>query len=336
MKARDVLHGRFEIERLAGHGGMGTVFRALDRQTGRPVAVKVILGGGAELVERFGREVDVLAGLSHPGIVRFVASGITEDEEPYLAMEWLEGEGLDERLSRGPLSISETIDLGLRVASALSVAHARGVVHRDLKPSNLFLVHGQLANVTLLDFGIARTGSGEVLTRSGQTLGSPGYTAPEQARGERGIDARADVFSLGCVLYFCLTGQPPFRGALLEILLKVATEPAPLASSRRPDVPPALEDLLQRMLAKPPSARPPDASAVAVELAALAAQGSEPISSAPVPVPVPEVSASPRTGTGKPRVLLLVLGVVVLVLVTLSVLAALLLASSSLFAFGGQ
>src|SRR5690348_4745047 len=140
MQPRDVVNGRFEIDRRAGHGGMGTVFRAKDRQTGATVAVKVILGHGPELAERFMREAAVLAELRHPGIVRFVASGETPDGEPYLVMEWLDGEGLDDRLARGPLSVSETIELGRRVAAALAVAHARGVVHRDLKPSNLFLV----------------------------------------------------------------------------------------------------------------------------------------------------------------------------------------------------
>ncbi len=270
MQPRDVVNGRFEIDRIAGSGGMGTVFRARDRQTGGPVGIKVISGHSRDLVERFVREAAVLADLRHPGIVGFVASGATAEGEAYLVMDWLEGESLKDRLARGTLSILETIALGRRVAEALSVAHARGVIHRDLKPGNLFLVGRDLARITILDFGIARVvEGGPALTRTGATLGSPGYVSPEQARGQRDVDARADVFSLACVLFKCLTGDPPFTGEMLQVLMKVVMDPAPLASSRRPDVPPALEDVLQRMLAKAPAARPRDAAAVAAELAAL-------------------------------------------------------------------
>src|SRR5580658_5759950 len=156
MGQRDVYNGRFEIERLAGAGGMGTVYRAIDRQTGGPVALKVINAGQSpEVAERFQRETALLAELRHPGIVRFVASGVTPDGQAYLVMEWLEGESLVGRLARGTLSVPEVIALGRRVAEALSVAHVRGVVHRDLKPANLFLPEGDLARVVILDFGIA-------------------------------------------------------------------------------------------------------------------------------------------------------------------------------------
>jgi serine/threonine protein kinase len=295
MQPRDVVNGRFEIDRVAGAGGMGTVFLARDRQTGGPVAIKVILGHSRDLVERFVREATVLAELRHPGIVGFVASGATPDGEAYLVMDWLEGESLKDRLARGTLSIAETIQLGLNVAEALSVAHARGVVHRDLKPGNLFLVGGDLRRVTILDFGIARVvEGGPALTRTGATLGSPGYVSPEQARGVRNLDASADVFSLACVLFKCLTGDPPFTGELLQVLMKVVMDPAPLASSRRPDVPPALEDLLQRMLAKPPAARPRDAAAVATELRALATPPSRAERAPVTPFPyAPPASSAP-------------------------------------------
>jgi serine/threonine-protein kinase len=302
MEPRDVVNGRFEIDRVAGRGGMGTVFRATDRQTGAAVAVKVILGRGPELAERFTREAAVLADLQHPGIVRFVASGSTPAGEAYLVMEWMEGESLSERLSRGTLSIAETVALGRRVATALAHAHARGVVHRDIKPSNLFLEGGDLARVKILDFGIARiTETGQGLTRTGQALGSPGYTSPEQARGEKSLDARADVFSLACVLFACLTGEPPFTGPPLQVLMKVVMDPAPLASARRQDVPPALEDLLQRMLAKQPAARPADAAAVAAALGVLAPRPSLPPHPSIAPGTPPRQSVPPRS-TAMPAV----------------------------------
>ena len=273
MREREIINGRFEIERHAGAGGMGTVYRAIDRQTGAPVALKVLNAGHSpELAERFQREAALLAELRHPGIVRFVASGATPDGQAYLVMEWLEGEGLADRLARGTLSVAETIELGRRVASALSVAHARGVVHRDLKPGNLFLPGRDLARVVVLDFGIARAiESGQSLTSTGATLGSPGYLSPEQARGDKNLDTRADVFSLGCVLFRCLTGRAPFTGDLIRVMMATVLEPAPRAGSLREGIPPAVEDLLQRMLAKSPDGRPRDAAAVFAELGALAA-----------------------------------------------------------------
>jgi serine/threonine protein kinase len=186
-------------------------------------------------------------------------------------MEWLDGEGLVQRLDRGTLSVEETLDLGRRIATALSVAHARGVIHRDLKPGNLFLPGKELSRVMILDFGIARAVSGgQSLTSTGATLGSPGYLSPEQARGDKNVDTRADVFSLACVLFRCLTGRPPFTGDLIQVMMQTVLEPAPLAGSLREGIPPAVEDLIQRMLAKSPDARPRDAAAVAAELTALA------------------------------------------------------------------
>jgi hypothetical protein len=245
-------------------------------------------------VERFTREAQLLAELRDPGIVGFVASGVTPSGEPYLVMQWLDGESLSDRLDRGPLSVAETVALGRRVAGALHAAHARGVVHRDLKPSNLFLPGGDLARVMILDFGIARiVEEGRTLTRTGTTLGSPGYMSPEQARGMR-VEASADVFSLGCVLFRCLAGQPPFTGDALTAMIKAISDPAPLVASFRADVPPPLEALIQRMLSKQPGARPRDAAAVAVELGAIA-EGGLPTSVPSLPPPT-----LPATAVGGP------------------------------------
>src|SRR5688572_18832476 len=140
MRPGDVIAGRFDVERVAGHGGMGTVYRARDREAGGWVALKVLHGGvSPSAADRFAREARVLAELTHPGIVRHVANGRTDTGELFLCMEWLEGEDLAARLTRGKLGVADTLALAGRVAGALASAHARGVIHRDIKPSNLFL-----------------------------------------------------------------------------------------------------------------------------------------------------------------------------------------------------
>src|SRR6185369_8476421 len=157
-----------------------------------------------------------------------VAHGAVDATTPYLAMEWLEGETLAERLERGPLQLSEVLTLLRSALGGLAFAHRLGIVHRDLKPSNLFLRQARLDQVVLLDLGLARARGGESgLTRTGSILGTPSYMAPEQAQGERDITGAADVFSLGCVLFECLTGAPPFVAThVLGVLAKVLFQPA--------------------------------------------------------------------------------------------------------------
>ncbi|WP_437912983.1 protein kinase [Sorangium sp. So ce302] len=277
----DLLAQRFVIERQAGRGGMGFVYRALDRARGEPVALKLLAGEGDRQEERFAAECRILAGLSHAGIVRFVAQGVTDAGQRWLAMEWLEGEDLAARIARAGLGVDDSVALALAAAEALAAAHARGVIHRDIKPSNIFLVGGDPRRIKLIDFGIARlSGATSLHTRTGVVMGTPGYLAPEQARGER-ADARADVFALGAVLFECLTGRPAFAGAdVLAVLARLLIEPAPRVRELRPDVPPALDALVARLLAKDPAARPASAAEVAAALRALEAQGGEP---APVP-----------------------------------------------------
>jgi eukaryotic-like serine/threonine-protein kinase len=259
---------RFDIERLVGSGGMATVFRALDRQTGEPVALKILHGRTSEQTERFEQEAELLAELSHPAIVRYVAHGTTPVGEHYLAMEWLDGVTLEDLLARGPLTIGESVDLGRRVADALAGAHRRGIVHRDIKPGNLILPGGALAAVRVLDFGLARRVLDQRrITQVGGIMGTPMYMAPEQARGEPYIDARADIFALGCVLFQCLTGQPPFTGpTAMAVLAKICLDESLPVRDLCPGLPHDLERILTRMLAKERGARPPDATSVAVEL----------------------------------------------------------------------
>ncbi|MDI1448500.1 serine/threonine-protein kinase [Polyangium sp. 6x1] len=270
MTPAELFGGRFAIEQLASAGGMAEVYRALDRATGARVALKVLHAAGAPFAGHFARESYVLAELDHPGIVRYVAHGAAPSGELFLAMEWLEGEDLAQRLKRGPLSIAETLTLGVRVAEALGAAHARGVVHRDIKPSNLFLPDRDIGRVKILDFGIARPQATRPATRTGILLGTPGYMAPEQALGARTVDPRADVFALGCVLYECLAGRPAFEAEHLMVLLSkmLAPEP-PRPADVRLDTPAALDEVIARMLSHEPSHRPADGAAVAVEIAML-------------------------------------------------------------------
>jgi serine/threonine protein kinase/tetratricopeptide (TPR) repeat protein len=250
---------------------MATVFRAVDRQTGRDVALKLLAASANDEGGRFAREARVLAELTHPGIVRYVAHGVTPDGLCYLAMEWLEGETLRQRLERKALTLSESVALVAALAGALAEAHARGVVHRDLKPSNVFLPGCDPTAAKLLDFGIAHLSRGtRAATRTGMMLGTPGYMAPEQARGDKGIDARADVFALGTILFECVAGRPTFLGEHpMALLAKILIEEPPRLRAVRPDAPRAIESLVARMLAKDPAARPADASAVLAELEAI-------------------------------------------------------------------
>ncbi|HWO22584.1 MAG TPA: protein kinase [Kofleriaceae bacterium] len=271
MQVSDLVSERFDIEQPIAAGGMGRVFRARDRASGAPVAVKVISSDGTDARSaRFAREVELLAGLSHPGIVRYISHGQTPAGELFLVMEWLDGEDLKARLSRAPLTMHESVKLVMRVAEALGAAHALGIVHRDLKPSNLFLPAGHIEQIKVLDFGIALQQGRTQLTQTGMQLGTPGYMAPEQARSQATIDARADVFALGCVLFECLTGTPPFVGDMpAAVLAKILFGQTPRVSELRADVPEDLDALVAQMLAKDPALRPSDGQNLAAALGAL-------------------------------------------------------------------
>ncbi|MDB4939527.1 MAG: Adenylate cyclase, partial [Labilithrix sp.] len=268
MAPAQIIADRFELEQLVGSGGMGEVFRARDRLTGGAVAVKVLHASSRD-TERFRREAQILAEVSHPRIVKYVAHGISEGSRPYIAMEWLDGEDLGERLSRSGLTLHETLALARRACEGLAVLHERGIVHRDIKPSNLFLPkNGTFDQLKLLDLGVARLlHASRPSTRSGVMVGTPGYMAPEQARGNKEIDARADVFSMGCVMYECLAGRPVFQGDNIAALLaKILLETPITLRDAGFDIPPALDDLITRMLSKHVTARPTNGSALLREL----------------------------------------------------------------------
>jgi hypothetical protein len=270
-RGREVIDDRFTLQELAGFGGMGHVYRARDRISGSCVAVKVMHDAERLELGRFAREAEILATLSHPGIVRYIHSGITAEGEPYLVMEWLTGETLAAHLQQIQLTLAETCALGRRVASALSAVHRRGVVHRDIKPSNLFLRGNAVDKAVLIDFGMARRPLADPkLTVTGTMLGTPGYISPEQVYNIPNLDGRSDLFSLGCVLYRCLSGRAPFRGPdALRILLNGTSEQLPRLRELRPSIPRALDDLVARMLARQPDDRPPNADVVAADLLAI-------------------------------------------------------------------
>src|SRR5262245_7354335 len=198
MRSGDVVADRFAIGEMVGSGGMGVVHRAVDRLTGETVAVKILRETDDVTVARFFLEARILAELRHPGIVRYIAHGTTVAGDTWLAMEWLTGESLADKLRAGPLPIADVLALGVRAAAALGAAHAAGIVHRDVKPSNLFLIGGNVDRIRVLDFGVARRGPfAGPFTPAGSRVGTPRYMAPEQVRGDD-IDARVDVFALGC------------------------------------------------------------------------------------------------------------------------------------------
>jgi serine/threonine protein kinase len=306
LPAGTVIASRFTLEAFAGRGGMGTVYRATDSLSGQHVALKLLhASSSANAPRRFTREAELLSTLRHPGIVSHVAHGQCEQGRLFLAMEWLEGETLAQRLSYEPLRLKETLALVRRCAEALAVAHQRSVIHRDLKPSNLFLRQGRPEDVVLLDFGLARhVVPSTVVTASQVMLGTPGYMAPEQVSSQGQLTPSADIFSLGCVFYECLTGHPPFSAPQLATALAkiLFTEPTPL-SELCPDLPPAFQELLSRLLAKDPARRLPDARGLLGALEEL--QSSR--EGKPAVPPVPRSEPPPRLASAEQQLVTVLL-----------------------------
>ncbi|MEZ4295849.1 MAG: serine/threonine-protein kinase [Polyangiaceae bacterium] len=271
MRSGDLVGGRFRIESLAGTGGMGSVWKAIDQETSAVVALKLLHGRDPRDTARFLREAEIIATLAHPAIVRYVADGKSVENDRYLVMEWLEGESLAERIERERLTLAESLAMIHRAADALGAMHAHQLVHRDLKPSNLFLEGKDPARVKVIDLGIARRANRPEVTRTGVLLGTPGYIAPEQALGDRGVDARADVFALGCVLFKCITGEGAFGTEDdLTVLLRVVKGVARRAREIVPKLPAEIDETLAWMLSRDPDDRPRDAAVAASALARLA------------------------------------------------------------------
>lgn len=271
LRPGSVVADRYQIDERVGEGGMGVVFRASDLQTGVPVAVKVLAGQGHTEVRRFEREAGLLSQLDHPAIVRYITRGVAPTGERFLVMSWVEGQTLAERLAGDGFAVADTVALGIRLADALACAHASGVLHRDLKPGNVILPSAQADDAVLIDFGIARRRHDvEGLTATGVMVGTPSYMSPEQARSDRVLTPSADIFGLGCLLYECLTGRPPFGGGFwMTVRLNVLLADPPALEGHAREAPPALVALVERMLAKDPGARPASVAEVADQLRAL-------------------------------------------------------------------
>jgi len=257
-RLRSALEGRYAVERELGRGGMATVYLALDNKHDRQVAVKVLDPEVARAVgsERFLREIRIAARLAHPSVLPLHDSG-ESDGFLYYVMPYVEGDSLRARLAReGALSLEETVRIVGQVADALDHAHREGVIHRDIKPENILLAGGQ---AVVTDFGIARAidvaGSAR-LTETGLAVGTPAYMSPEQAGARQAVDGRSDVYSLGCVAYEMLGGEPPFTGpSPLAILARHAVDPVPPLRTLRPGLPRGMERAIQRALAKIPADR---------------------------------------------------------------------------------
>ncbi|HSU42394.1 MAG TPA: protein kinase, partial [Polyangiaceae bacterium] len=263
--AGELVAGKYVVERVLGSGGMGVVVAAVHRQLGTPVAIKFLFPRGAEREREIARslnEARAAASITSPHVVRVFDVDVRADGVPFIVMELLAGETLAERLKTGPLGFAQAVDYVVEAAEALGAAHARGVVHRDLKPGNLFLANGgeHDESVKVLDFGIAKSlelGAPASAGTTGETfVGSPPYMSPEQLTEPNSVDARTDIWSLGAVLYECLTGGSPFTAqGVGEVCARVLQHnPAPIAGSRA-DVPPGLEAVVQRCLAKPRAQR---------------------------------------------------------------------------------
>jgi hypothetical protein len=276
---RSLLGGRFQVEREVGRGGVGVVYRAFDLETAQWVALKLIAVEGVETAEeeRFLREGKLLAELDHPHIVKLVSCGKLE-EIPYVAMEWLDGEDLAARHRRAPLGLRDAIEVVRQIAVALDTAHRAGVIHRDIKPSNIFLMRQAGDNdrpvAKLVDFGVALENDVR-LTRTGVVVGTPAYMAPEQAKAEGVLDARADIYSLGATLFELVAGRPPHVGpTAIATLARLVTTDAPRLSELVPQVPPPLDALVATMLATEPTKRPERAIEVAEALSRVASDAS--------------------------------------------------------------
>jgi WD40 repeat protein len=284
--------GGYRITRLLGAGGMGGVFQAVDPQLQRQVALKLMRPQVAapDAAERFLREARAAAAVKHDNVVTIYQVG-EDNGLAFIAQELLSGESLEARLARErQLSVEEAVAIGRQIAAGLAAAHARSLVHRDIKPANIWLEasDGGPPRVKLLDFGLARSWSDNAqLTRSGMIMGTPAYMAPEQASGEE-VDARADLFSLGVVLYRMLTGTSPFaRGNTIAILHALALDTPKPPREVNPQVPAELSALVMRLLEKKPERRPP----IREVIASLTAMGS------PSPAPAQEATGA---GGGPP------------------------------------
>jgi eukaryotic-like serine/threonine-protein kinase len=307
------IDGRYRLERPLGQGGMASVYLGHDTELDRPVAIKLLaenLAGDEEFRRRFVREARLAARLSHPNVVSVYDAG-EDDGRPYIVMEHVDGETLADVLARrGRLPPDEARELAAQAANGLAHAHEAGLVHRDIKPQNLILRRD--GTVKIADFGIARAAE-TTITQTGTVLGTAAYLAPEQALGEE-VTAAADVYSLGAVLYELLTGRPPFE---FESLADLADQQRGMeitpVRELAPDVPPELEDVVMRCLARNPAYRPASAG----ELARVLSGGEAPTQ--PIHRPTAVQAPVRREPEGRRKLWLALAGVTALAAILLAV-----------------
>jgi serine/threonine protein kinase len=290
--------GQYRIVRRIGAGGMGLVFLAEHTLLGRRAAIKTLLPSVATnpgIVERFFNEARATSAISDPGVIQIFDFGYHVDGTAYIVMELLEGESLSARIARlGRLSPANALRIARQIAGSLAAAHAHDIVHRDLKPENVFLVCDAEAQggerTKILDFGICKVGTGDpMLSQAGAMIGTPVYMSPEQCRGARDVDHRADIYAFGCLLFHMLTGRPPFMGdATGELIVAHLEEDPPAPSRYAAELSPEIDALVRRCLAKAPADRYPSMTDLQHVLGDLYAdlEGSE-IAVASVPPKMP-------------------------------------------------
>lgn len=289
--------GRYDVERLIGSGGMGVVFKAYDTELNRPVAIKLLapyLAGSGSARNRFAREARAAAAVvdDHVVPIHNVETGNEQGNgQPFLVMKFIAGGSLQQRIDReGPLELCEILRIGMQAAKGLAAAHAQGLIHRDVKPSNILLDEG-VDRALITDFGLARTTDDANLTRSGFHPGTPHYMSPEQVRGEA-IDARSDLFGLGCVMYAMCTGHPPFRSETSYAVLRRITDDTPRSiCETNALIPEWIERIVMKLLAKSREARYSSAFEVYTLLEKCLAHVQQPTI---VPLPV-ELQQNPQT-----------------------------------------
>jgi serine/threonine-protein kinase len=315
-----LIDGKYRVDRVLGEGGMGIVFQATHVRLGQRVAIKMLhpqMLSKPEIVERFEREARAAAQLRSTNAVRVVDVDVTPDHLPYMVMEFLDGHDLAAELQvRGKFNVPDAVDCVLQACAAMNEAHALGIVHRDLKPSNLFLAReGAGTVVKVLDFGISKMAATELdvhVTSTLATMGTPLYMSPEQIRSTKSVDARADVWSLGVILFELLSGRPPFTGSAMAVSAAIVADPPTSLRELQPGVPESLEQVVLKALAKTPDARWPDVQSLAAALAPFAggrvsilpSGARERLTSSPslasgptLAAPTPGISVSPMAHT---------------------------------------
>ncbi len=268
------LVGNYEFLEFIGSGGMGVIYKAKHPVLKRVVAIKMLHSHlmSDVITRRFQQEAEAVSGLSHPCIIAVHDYGVSEHGQPYMVMDYIDGKPLSEILRQGPLRVEAAINIAIQLAHALQHAHEGGVLHRDLKPSNIMVTDYECAfpEVKIVDFGIAKILETDApkVTQTGELLGTPQYMSPEQCRGAE-LDARSDIYSLGCVLFESITGKPPFVGSsMVSVIVDQISKPVRTLAEVRPDMsfPPQLEDLMARALAKDPGDRYASMNAMLVDL----------------------------------------------------------------------